>query len=321
MYFWGTYTDNNYGRDRRNKPDGLTDNGYIRRYWQGGIELVMMMLDYYHHTQDEGFRDETVLPLAIPITAFFKEHWPRNEEGKLRFHPAQSLETWWDATNPMPEVAGLRAVLPRLMALSVDAKQRAVWAEMLDELPPLPMAEADGKRFLLAAEEYVPQQSNSENPELYAVFPYRTYGVGKPDLDVGVRTWQQRAVKRTGGWSQDAIQAALLGLTQEARRDVVGNFSNHHGGSRFPAFWGPNFDWIPDQDHGSVAMIALQHMILQCEGERIMLLPAWPADWELEFKLHAPKQTTVEGRVQGGRVVELHVTPEDRARDVVIMDE
>ncbi|MEO8719470.1 MAG: DUF5703 domain-containing protein, partial [Ginsengibacter sp.] len=50
MYFWGTYLDVNYGRDRKDKPDGLTDNEYIRRYWQGGLEMSMMMLDYYAFT-------------------------------------------------------------------------------------------------------------------------------------------------------------------------------------------------------------------------------------------------------------------------------
>jgi len=74
-----------------------------------------------------------------------------------------------------------------------------------------------------------------------------------------------RRVKDTGGWRQDAIQAALLGLTEEAQRDVVRNFSTTHPGSRFPAFWGPNFDWVPDQDHGSAACMALQYMLMQCD--------------------------------------------------------
>ena len=317
MYFWGTYTDANYGRDRRNKPDGLTDNGYIRRYWQGGIELVMMMLDYYDHTGDAAFREETLLPLAVAVTTFFNEHWPRNAEGKIQFHPAQALETWWDATNPMPEVAGLRAILPRLVELPVDERQKAAWRDMLGDLPPVPFGEADGKRFLAAAERFA-SRHNSENPELYAVFPYRVYALGKPDLDVALEAWRRRAVKRTGGWSQDAIQAALLGLTAEARGFVAANFANHHRGSRFPAFWGPNFDWIPDQDHGSVAMIALQSMLLQSEGRRITLLPAWPADWNVDFKLHAPQGTTVEGSVRAGKVERLEVTPAARRGDVVV---
>ena len=49
-----------------------------------------------------------------------------------------------------------------------------------------------------------------------------------------------------------------------------------------------------------------------------MLLPAWPKDWDVTFKLHAPRQTTVECELKGGKVVKLKVTPESRRRDVTI---
>ena len=71
-------------------------------------------------------------------------------------------------------------------------------------------------------------------------------------------------------------------------------------GSRFPAFWGPNFDWVPDQDHGGVLMIALQRMVMQAEPGRIDLLPAWPKGWDVEFRLHAPGRRVVEGRFRSG---------------------
>ena len=55
---------------------------------------------------------------------------------------------------------------------------------------------------------------------------------------------------------------------------------------------------------------------MQTDGKRILLAPAWPADWNCEFKLHAPCQTTVEGRVVNGKVVVDKVTPESRRRDI-----
>ena len=87
-------------------------------------------------------------------------------------------------------------------------------------------------------------------------------------------------------------------MTDEAKAAVVKNFSTAHAGSRFPAFWGPNFDWIPDQDHGSVACIALQRMVLQADDGKLHLRPAFPNDWDVEFKLHAPGKTVVEGRLR-----------------------
>jgi hypothetical protein len=90
--------------------------------------------------------------------------------------------------------------------------------------------------------------------------------------------------------------------------------------SRFDAFWGPNYDWIPDQDHGGILLKALQAMLLQTDGERIYLLPAWPMDWDVTFKLHAPHRTIIEGEVRDGRIERLRVTPEERRKDVVIVN-
>ncbi len=53
-------------------------------------------------------------------------------------------------------------------------------------------------------------------------------------------------------------------------------------------------------------------------AEKIFLLPAWPADWDVHFKLHAPYRTVVEGEYRDGELVNLSVTPESRRSDVVI---
>jgi alpha-L-fucosidase 2 len=319
QYFWGTTTDANYGRVRKNKPDGLTDNAFIRRYWQGSIELVMMLLDHYEHTQDAAFRDKTLLPLAVEITTFFNEQWPRNEQGKIHFEPAQSLETYHTATNPLPEIVGLRAILPRLMKLPVAAAQQEVWRDMLDDLPPVPTVERDGKTILAPAEKWA-NKANIENPELYAVFPYREYTLtqGGQPLETALATWRVRTSKESAGWHQTAIQAALLGLTDEAKAMVKRNTAAVASGHRFPAIWGPNYDWMPDQCHGGVIMTALQKMAIQCAGDQIYVLPAWPKEWNVHFKLHAPQRTTVEVRYSGWELKNLIVIPESRRKDVVL---
>jgi hypothetical protein len=58
-------------------------------------------------------------------------------------------------------------------------------------------------------------------------------------------------------------------------------------------------------------------MLMQTDGRRILLLPAWPKNWDCDFKLHAPYQTVVEGKVVAGKVMGLKVTPESRRKDVI----
>jgi hypothetical protein len=75
---------------------------------------------------------------------------------------------------------------------------------------------------------------------------------------------------------------------------------------------------VPDVDHGGSGMIGLQEMLMQTDGDQIRLLPAWPKDWDVDFKLHAPKQTTVEVSVRDGKILDIKVTPDIRRKDVVI---
>ena len=69
------------------------------------------------------------------------------------------------------------------------------------------------------------------------------------------------------------------------------------------------------------ARIALQHMLLQSDnhGERLLLFPAWPKEHDIQFKLHAERNTTLVGELRGGTLRSLTVTPPERRKDVVVL--
>ncbi len=338
--FFKMYTANRLLAERRTRADfhheglyfpeamyffgaGANETGRAkRRDFSNGLELVSMMLNYHEYTQDKRFLRDAVVPAAEGVIAFYDKHYERGPDGKIRFNPAQALDTWHEALNPLPEIAGLRwllnEVLTQKLPLSKAAATRA--KRMQQELPALPVKQVDGKAVLQPADQVFGEIKNSENPELYAVFPYRLYGVNKLNLEVGRSTFDARKFKGTGGWAQDAIQAGFLGLTDTARRLTAESFATPTKGSRFPAFWGPFLEWFPDQDHGSVASMALQTMLMQTDGTKIVLFPAWPKDWNVEFKLHAPLNTTVEGVFKAGKLERLTVTPEKRSADVIRMN-
>jgi hypothetical protein len=320
--FWGSEVSGHYGWtpfEQRKTPH--CECSYLTYYWQNGLENTAMMLDCYEHTGDAGFLKNNLLPHATEVTKFYDLHYQRDQQGKIHFAPAASLETWHSATNPLPEIAALKYLMPRLLALpvtSTTAEQRTRWQRLLDESPALPVGQKNGKKVLLPAETYS-REANGENPELYAVFPYRLFGAGKPDLDLARNTYEARKNRQTFCWCQNDTQAALLGLADKARNMVAkrGSASGHQG-SRFPTFWRANNDWVPDVDSGGNLQLTLQFMLMQTDGDTIRLLPAWPNDWDVNFKLHAPKQTTVECVFRDGKVVKLKVTPESRGKDVVI---
>jgi hypothetical protein len=299
------------------KPDAT--GSYTRHYFTPILELSAMMLDYYAYTGDRGFVQQTLLPVAGAGLTFFAQHF-QHENGKLLLDPDNAIEMFWKARNPAPDIAGLRWVLGGLLALPPDltgAEQRTRWQQFLDEIPELPTGATNGVQVLRPAEVF-DGGHNSENPELYAIYPFRHFGLGKPGLDLARATFAVRRFKTNGCWRQDGIQAALLGEAGTARTNVVMVLTRKDKQCRFPAFWEHGSDYVPDEDNGGNGVNALQLMLLQSEGRKILLLPAWPKNWDCAFKLHAPLQTTVEGRVEKGVLTQLRVTPEARRADVVV---
>lgn len=297
---FGTYCPQDYGWDRSQCTDRLTVNNYIRRIWSSSLEMISLMLDYYDYTGDKSLTRDMTVPYAREFLKFYDSYYGRDTEGKLVIEPTQSIETYWyNVVNDMPTVAGLHDVLPRLRAMPEDLSDdadKALWQHLFESLPDIPVRVEDGVEVFSPAASYNPARSNVENPELYPVFPFHLCNISTDNLQTGRESFERRPVKTTFGWSQDGQEAARLGLAEEAAANLLAKIGNSHPAFRFPAYWGPNYDWTPDQDHGSNLLTTLQEMVLQTYDGNDYLLPAFPDDWGVRFRLHST----------GGRTVEYH---------------
>ena len=292
-------------------------------YFTPVLELSMMMLDYYEYTGDQKFAREILLPTATTGIQFFNEHFGRDADGKLLLDPDNAIETFHKAHDPAPDIAGLTAVTRRLLALPdtiVDADTRKSLLDFQKLILPLPTGKLGDQTVLLP---YSPplniKRVGPENPELYAVFPFRLYGVGKPDFQMALATFNARLSKGKGGWSQEPIHSAIMGQTDLAKSNVVFDFTNKDPRQKFPAFWTSQQDYAPNQCNGGSGEEGLQKMLVQTDGKTLLLLPAWPKGWDADFKLHAPGQTTVQGSISNGKIVNLVVTPSANASRVIDM--
>lgn len=321
MEFWGAFANSDYGWKRENRPVSWIKNEYVRFYYHSVLELAWLALQRLEFSPSVEFARETAIPLADEFLTFYNEHFERDENGLLCMEGIYSLETNRDVRNPAPDVAGLHAILNALARLPIEysmASQRDKWARLRRALPAVPLDESGEKARLAVAEVVRDTRHNTENAELYALFPYRIYGVGRADLELARHTYETRLERSDDGWNQNAIDAAWLGLADEAAALIVARTAKKHEASRFPIFWGPNFDWVPDQDHGNVVQMALQSLLLQWDESKIYLLAAWPARWSARFRLHAPHNTVVEGRVESGQLMEWNVFPPARRDDVIL---
>jgi hypothetical protein len=236
----------------------------------------------------------------------------------------------------MPFVAGLRCVLQRLLDLPVTlttASDRKYWTELLARVPEIPTRDRNGTTILANAELVKSPKVNVEVAELYAVFPYHIFGVGKPGLEMAQETYRNRTTlvddvggknpgwspgHIRGGWHPESIMAAMTGLTDSVKKEVIWALHRPVPEQRFPGFFKSTHDGVPDVQHSSVAATALQRMILQDVDNKIVMMPAWPADWNCDFKLFAKQNTVVEGKIIQGKLVELKIDPEIRRKDVYV---
>jgi hypothetical protein len=163
---------------------------------------------------------------------------------------------------------------------------------------------------------------------MYACWPYRLVGVTRPEtLQLGRDSWdtvpedRARLCKQDYSWMANLANMASLASPEKAKERAIYKMTNTAAPqARFPAFFGPGHDWQPDHNWGGSGMTGIQEMLLAPEpgsNGKLHLFPAWPAEWDVDFKLHAPSQTVVEAVLKGGKLVTLKVTPASREKDIV----
>lgn len=319
-----------YGWKRpENFDPGVEYNSWVEYQWDTALEFCYMILQYYKYT---GRNINKYLPLIESCLIFYDEHYQYlsslrttkklDENGYLVIYPGTACETYKMATNPVTTICALKATIQELLQLPeeyLSTDKKRYYEEYLRRIPPIPFRVKNGVKTIAPAERYE-RMNNIEIPQLYPVFPYEFYGIGKPDIETAINTWKygidKPEQKNYISWHQDGIFCARLGLTNEAKDITIKKFKDGH--FRFPTFWGPGHDWVPDHNWGGSAMICLQEMLMQTKDNKIYLFPAWPKEWDVYFKLYAPNNTIIECLYKNKKIEKLFITPDHRKKDIIV---
>jgi len=326
---FGLPNPSEYGWKRPESYDkGMEYNAWLEYQWDTALEFCFMILENERYT---GKDISEYIPLIESTLRFFDEHYQYlakqrgrktfDEQGKLVLYPGSACETYKMAYNATSTIAALQTVGARLLELPViqnDTVKNKYYTGFLNRIPEIRTREIDGYTAIAPAWLWE-RINNVETPQLYPVFPWGIYSLMKPDLDVALNTWKydKDVIKFRShvGWKQDAIWAARLGLVEEAKNLLIKKLEN--SGTRFPAFWGPGFDWTPDHNWGGSGMIALQEMLMQVDKDKILLFPCWDKSWDVHFKLNAPYNTSIECILKEGEIKLLKVFPENRRKEIL----
>jgi hypothetical protein len=119
-------------------------------------------------------------------------------------------------------------------------------------------------------------------------------------------------------WTQDQVIWAYAGNALEAKNGLIERYKHTSPRCRFPLYGSESPDSCPDLDHFGVGSIALQRMLVQEANGKILLLPAWPKDWDTTFKLHLAGKTMIQGKVVNGKLSNWSISPKSREKDVVV---
>jgi hypothetical protein len=318
------------------RPDGLCGATHLTYHFSMGLENAWMNLQAHFNT---GYPIEEDLQWMLG-TVFFYDSFYRAEtkkrtgkelgdDGKLVIYPGNGLEFAGDATDPIDGVSGLRALTEGLLRYpKLAAADRQRLDRIRHTLPPLPIAKRQGVMSLLPAKRWTTDYNKWEPIEMYAAWPYRLVGITQPDtLQLARDSWETvpedraRLCKQDYSWMANVANMAALAWPEKSRERAIYKMANSAAPqARFPAFFGPGHDWLPDHNWGGSGSVGVQEMILAPEpgpNGKLHLFPAWPKEWDVDFKLHAPGQTLVEGVLQGGILKSLKVTPASRAKDIV----
>lgn len=315
----GTYGLSNNEDNGWDNTTGWPAKQHIRYLFTNSLEISQMMIKYHLYT---GESIAEYKEFIHSILEFYNDFYCKNDyRGKMILYPAGCMETYADAKNPVDAVSGLLCVLKLLLSLDqpyITAEDKVWYETLIKRIPDIQFKVENGKEIIAYADSKG-ILSNCELPETYPIFPFDEFGldrekleIAKNTIDIAQRTEEQ---KSHVSWHTTGVEYTRCGMVPEATDFLKKKMGN--GSHRFPAFWGPGHDWTPDFNWGGSGCLQLQEMLVQEYAGNIYLLPCWPENQPVSFKLYCEGNGTIECEYDGKEITKLVTVPEDLKERIV----
>lgn len=274
-----------------------------------GAEVGLWVWRTYLQTGDRQFLRSNY-PLMAEAARFLLAYQHRGDDGLLHTSPSNAHETQVDVTDPATDIAAIRALYPATVAaartLGVDADLSDRMLQALEKTPALPVMSSSepGQQMLAAsADAHAPYQ-NGENIGLEAVWPYALMGVDSALFPVAKRTYLSRPFKYAATWSYDPVQAAYLGLGDEAAKaifELVQRYQVYPNGMAALLHDQPNEFYL---EQAAITALALPAMLaIQDSDQLVRVGPAIPSGWTMHGTVAIEHGGTVEVETAQGKLV------------------
>jgi hypothetical protein len=266
----GLFVPETYGWDGNAR--GLTE--YTDTIYSTGTEAANNMYMQYAYSGDANYLRNTAYPFMKEVAEFYVARLAYNAQTQVySMAISNSHETYWKVPNAITDLAAVRSLFPVLIKVSttlgLDADLRPKWQDVLDHLTPYP---TDANNYL-PHQPPISQTRNNENVVCELIWPYGVTGIGYPDYQRAVSSWNSRPFPYGNVWSPDAIQAARLGLGDQAyqgMKTMLGKYQNYPNGftnntNGVFEYWG-------------VHLSAMNESLFHSYNDKLRVFPALPND-------------------------------------------
>lgn len=261
---------------------GLSNN--TRTLYSTAAEVAQNLYNVYQYTNDLAYLRDTAYPFMREAARFYVNMLSYDSEtGEYYMAESNAHETYYNVQNALTDLAAVRTLFPNtiaageLLGMEEDAGLYAQLQEILDHLAPYPLSE-DGSEYL-PCDAPVPEPINMENVVNELAWPYSVTGIGYPDQQIAINSWQNRPFPYANVWAPDAIQAARLGLGDEAYAGMIQMLDQYQN---YPN--GRTTNDNGEFEYMGVHLSAMNESLLQSYDGVIRVFPAMPADDSLQSR-------------------------------------
>jgi alpha-L-fucosidase 2 len=303
------YTQTRYGIDGLWVPEtmgwdgnarGTINSDYVNDIYSTGTEAAYNMYLQYRYSNDINYLRDTAYPYMREVVKFYQRKLSLDTAANQYYMATSNAhETYWDVKNAITDLAAVRLLFPLTIQasqqLGLDSGLRAGWQTVVDNLAPYKTSNG----AYLPHDPPTSTQRNNENVSAELIWPYDRTGIGFSDYNTAVTTWNVRPNPYGNVWSNDAAQAARLGLGDQAfngMRTMLQKYQNYPNGMTNNT--NGVFEYL------GVHLTALNESLMQSYNDKIRVFPAVPTDASFvgKFTLLAKDGFLVSSEREAGEV-------------------
>ncbi len=317
--------------------------GHVTHIFSRGAKIAYQYWQRYEFTLDKDWLRSTAYPIIKGVAEFYRNFPNVNKEldGKYHIHYVNDNESVRGGHNTVEEISAMMGILPATIRaseiLNIDADLRPLWKELLENLSPLPLntdypdayKEDSPVTFVRSLPPVIQGPGSgrpdpntmpvwffdlcnpvSDNPEMIKI-ARSTYDSYFPDgitKKTPVYVLSKLPVAGTIMGRTDATRFLIPNQIRTAEIETMRNRMTLREGYQTTGI--QNLGRMVD---------ALHYALIQSSppgpGQEpvIILFPAWPREWNAEFKLLCRGNFLITSSVQDGKISKLEILSQSGA--------